>query len=386
MRLGKSSSGGGGFGDMAFKIALIICTFLSMLFMAIALSSASSPGQLESLNIVHFNTSTLGQGIVSGVADKAKDGCEKVDKTLDDIENKGKETAEDIANKGKETFENLSPFRRRDNASDGLENRGFGEVCEDVVEKVEDTVNNGIKSFAQAIGIKEYYSAHIGSLCEGYYKPSYNDKDAKPDIETCSRKFKAEQSELSKLFDKPLGVGSVKKKLSDTEFGKDIQETIDMIPNALAKTAYPFLFNVLLLAAGFLFAVAVLVFEYLLTGAQVIALYGAMGCLGLGSFFSFVGAIAVTAIGHEIKRKVNEHGGDIGIQADTNAGVYVLLWGSLIFSCIALGLLIMLWIVARKGKRAAQEEYAEKNGSDSSLSEGDNHGYVNMQTHGGRGD
>jgi len=55
MRLGKSSSGGG-FGDMAFKVALIFFAFLSMLFMAIALSSGSGPGHLESVSIIHVSS------------------------------------------------------------------------------------------------------------------------------------------------------------------------------------------------------------------------------------------------------------------------------------------------------------------------------------------
>ncbi|KAL2196842.1 actin cortical patch SUR7/pH-response regulator pali [Corynascus similis CBS 632.67] len=349
---------------MAFKVALIFFAFLSMLFMAIALSSGSGPGHLESVSIIHFDTSKLGQKLVDEAANKAKDACNKVEDTVKDV-------AEEAKDGAKKVLDNL-PFARRDSV---LENRG---ACDEVVEFGKEAANKGIKAITDVLGIREYYSVHIGALCEGDFKSS-DDSNRDPEVDDCTPKFDAEETDLSKLLNSELKDGL---KLSDLGIVGEIQDKINMIPEVLAKMAYPFLIIVLLLAAGFLFAVAVLVFEYVLTSIQVIALYGGLGCLGLGSFCSLIAAMAATITAEKIKNKVNEKGEAIGLSSNTSPAFYFLLWGSLICSCIALGLLICLWIVERKVKRAAQE----KNGSDSSMSGTDNHGYVDMQTHGGRGE
>jgi hypothetical protein len=234
-------------------------------------------------------------------------------------------------------------------------------------------------SIAKAIGIKEYYSVHIGSLCYGEYEPLFSDKDAKPKVEKCTKKFYTGQTDLSKKLDEELGVGPFKFRLSDLDLVEDIQSGFDKIPKVVASMAFFFLFAVLALLGGFLCCVGVLGFEYMMHRMQKFALFGAVGCLGLGWFATFIGAAVITGVAEGIKKAVNKHASKFGMSAATSPGFYFLVWGSVLFSAISLGMLVYVFLRARKG----QEQYAEKNESTSSME--DSHGFAQMPTEGSGG-
>ena len=328
--------------------------------------------------------SRLGQGLIKvpDVSDAAKDDCKKAGDVVDNTVNKVTDTVQDVG----KTVTGI--FGRDPSAGDVLEgacNKG-AEIVDDAVQIAADAVDKFLGSVAKAIGIKEYYSVHMGVLCEGEYDKTFNKEGAKPNVQKCSKKFYTGQTDLSKKLDGEMQVGPFKFKLSDVKLVQEIQDGFDKIPKVIAAMAFFFLFAVLALLAGFLCAVAVLAFEYFLHGLQKIALFAAMGCLGLGWFATLIGAAVTTGVAESIKKAVNKHGDKFGLSAATSPALWFLLWGAVVFATAALGLLVFLFIKTRNGRgmgHGQQEQYAEKNMSDNTV---DSHGFAPMPTRGGPND
>jgi len=403
---GVSTGGGGSVVDKVLKLAPIACAFFAFLFMAIALSSGIKPNYLEGLSIVNvsldshfnphtldlwkstnselqFNMSTLGKNLIKipDVSDAAKDGCNKAGNTVNDVTDKIGDGIGGIANVFGGGGDKVSDAV--DKAGDTVGgattdacNKG-AEIADQAVQLTKDVIDKVMGSIAKAIGIKEYYSVHIGVLCEGEYDPLFSDKDAKPNVQKCSRKFNTEKTDLSKKLDEELQVGPFKFKLSDLDLVEAIQQAFDLIPRALAAMAFFFLFAILALVAGLVLSVLKVAFEHK-QNLKKFALLGSMGFMGFGWFTSIIGVIGVTVVAEKVKKAINEHGDKFGMSAATSPGLYFLLWASLLFSTVAFALLCFVWWRDRNGNgMAARGEKTESSMEDS-------HGFARMPTSGGQ--
>ncbi|AEO60658.1 hypothetical protein MYCTH_2112701 [Thermothelomyces thermophilus ATCC 42464] len=318
----KYPGGGGPFHEKAFKISLVVTSFISVLLTAIVLSAGTDAGRLEQLHILYIDTSKIGKEVVSNAGSKVSDACD----SIPDVDPPKLPKI---------------PIFGRDSARDVLEVRSLSDACKNAVKEGEKKVGEVTESAAASIGLKQYYSVHIGALCEG------DIEDEKPKVKTCTRKFHAGSTEISNSVE-PL------KKIPGAE---DIGEKISEIPNKIARTAYPFLVIVLLLALAFLFAIGVACLEgdsKLQNILQEISLWGAIICVTLSSLGLFVCATLITAVAEEIKDKINKFN-NVGIFAGTSPALYALMWVSLVFTWISLGMLIYLWILAHKGTRTSKD-------------------------------
>lgn len=356
-----------------------------------------------------LNTSTLGKNLIKvpDIKGKAAEGCGKAGDAVDGAVEKGKDIAEDagktIEKGGKDAIDGFknafgigrrepSPDPNPDPASPGdlLEdvcNKG-AEIAQGAVQLTAELVDKALGSVAKAIGIKEYYSIHIGVLCEGEYKPKFNAPDAEADVKKCTPKFKVAQTDLSKKLDEELQLGPLKFKLSDIGLVDTIQDALDLIPRALAAMAFFFLIAVLSLVLGFLLTSACVALEAIAhkrgsEQIQKLAMMGALGSLGLGWFTSLIGVVAVTIIAHKIKSAVNEHAAKFGMSAATSPGLYVLLWGSLFFSTVAVAILGYVFFMAKR-KRAGGSEASSESNYHSGSEMVDNHGYYSESVVGGQ--
>ncbi|KAH6632648.1 hypothetical protein F5144DRAFT_488570 [Chaetomium tenue] len=338
--------------------------------------------------------STLGKNLIKvpDVSEQAKEGCGKAGGAVSDAADKvgdGLGKVGGLFGAGDKVNDAIDNAGGK--AGDGVEgacNKG-AEVADKAVQLTADLIDKAMGSIAKAIGIREYYSVHMGVLCEGEYKPLFSDKDAKPEVDKCSKKFYTGQTDLSKKLDEELNVGPFKFKLSDLELVDEIQEGFDKIPKVIASMAYFVLFSVLVLVVGFLCCVAVVGLEYAAQGMRKFAIFGAMGCLGLGWFTSFICAAVITGVAESIKKAVNKNGDKFGLSASTSPALYFLLWGTVFFATAALGLMVVLWLKTRHedsgmgGGQQQQQQYVDKNQSASSME--DSHGFAQMPVGGGGG-
>jgi hypothetical protein len=305
--------------------------------------------------------SRLGQNVipVPDLSEGAKDPCKKVGDAVDNAVNTVTEGAEDIGNAVSNTAQDVgkgignavSSIFRRDPASAGdlLEsacNEG-AKAVEDLMQIATDAVEKFLGSIAKALGIKEYYSVHFGALCEGEYDKTFNKEGAKPVVQKCTPKFSTNETDLSKTLDLELGDGPVS--LAKIDLVQDIKNAFDLIPRILATVAYLFLFIVLVLCSGFLWIVAMVVCDFKeYHNPRRIALFAAIGCIGLGWFLTLIGAAVTTGVAEEIKKAVNKHGEPFGVSANTSPALWFLLWGAVVCSTVTLSLLIVSWLKMRR--------------------------------------
>ena len=304
----------------------------------------------------------------------AKDGCDSAGNGVSQVTNKIGDGVGAIGNAFGGGGQANDAIDKAGDAAGGATtaacNKG-AEIANQAVQLTKDVIDKALGSIAKAIGIKEYYSVHIGALCQGNYKPLFSDKDAKPDVEACSPKFKTEKTDLSKALDDELQVGPFKFKLSDLDLVEGIQKAFDLIPRALAAMAFFFLFATVALVLGLVLSVLTVAFEYKLQKLQKPALLGSLGAMGFGWLTLLIGVIGLTAVAEKIKKSVNDQGETFGMTASTSPGLYFLLWASLLLSTAAFAMLFFVWF----RNRGEKNRPSDGSGVDA-------HGFATMPTTG----
>ncbi|GAB1316653.1 hypothetical protein MFIFM68171_06863 [Madurella fahalii] len=360
------SSGDGGTVSVILKVVPVTCSFLAFLSLAIALSSGMSENYLEELSIINFNTSVLGKNLIE-VPDthgKTKDGCGKAERAIDDGSDNASGLFGDVEGLFGRGGAEDTVYRAVDVIEDSCD-EGAGN-SRSAARLPAESVDEAGGSVAEAIGIQEYYSLHIGVLCSGRYDPHFSETGAKPDIRECTQKLNTGHTDLSRKLDEELGAGPFQLGLSDLELSDKLRDALDLLPRVLAAMAFFEFLAVFALAAGFLFSVATLVFEYTLQEMQGLVLLGGLGFMGFGWSVSATGAIGITAVAEQVKNVVNEEGGRSGISAATSPELYFLLWASLVLSTATLTALFLVWFRTRGGGAMA---YAQPGDAEKDVSE-----------------
>ncbi|KAK3997414.1 hypothetical protein QBC44DRAFT_280385 [Cladorrhinum sp. PSN332] len=367
-----SGAGGGGGGQggtvgMALRIAPIVCSFFAFVFLAIATSSGGSVNHLESLAVVNLNMSTFGKNMIGklpNIVEEAKEACGKVndgvDKVTDKIGDGAGKVVDGAAKVGEDIVNKLPklPFAKRepqsagdsvggfiggigDKIGDGLEqgcNAG-AQAAQKIVQFGQDAIDKALGSVAKAIGVKEYYSVHIGNLCEGEYTPLFSNPEAKVDVKKCTPKFSVARTNLSKSLDEELSVGPFKFRLSEIDIVDTIQDVLDLIPRLLAAMGFFFLFATIFLSFGFVGAVALFATDFKFNGVQKYLMLGTLGFSSIGWVMAGIGTVGITFAAEKIKKEVNEHGEKFGMSANTSGGLYFLMWSSSVLAGLAVATL-----------------------------------------------
>ncbi|KAK4160785.1 hypothetical protein QBC43DRAFT_359072 [Cladorrhinum sp. PSN259] len=389
MRGFNSGSASGGVG-MVLKIAPVVCSFFAFVFLAIALSSGSSTGYLEGLSVVNFNMSTFGKNLIGkapNLSDAARGACNTANNAVDDATNKAAEGAgkvvdgaadagKTVADAGKNVLGGFGIGRRASpgdavkgalgGAGDKLGD-GIGAACQGAADAAnaavqfgQDAVNKALGSVAKAIGVKEYYSVHIGNLCEGEYKPLFSDPKAEVNVQKCTPKFSVAETDLSKKLDGELSVGPFKFKYSDIGIVDTLQDVLDLIPRLLAAMGFFFLFATLSIAAAFLGSAAIVASDFTgkAQGVQKILTLATLFFLSVGWIMGGIGTVGITFAAEKIKKEVNENGAKFGMSANTSGGLYFLMWTSSILAGIAVACMAYSYYASRhpSGARSGIDE------------------------------
>jgi hypothetical protein len=248
-------------------------------------------------------------------------------------------------------------------------------------------------SIATAIGISEYYSVHLGALCEGDYYRAPNDAAGDPDVQSCTPKFHPRDTDLAATLDGQLQAGPFQLALRDLDLAPDARAALALIPRALAAMSFILLFATLAVAAGFALSAAAVVAESVMRARapplmMMMLLLGALGATGFGWLLSFVGVVGTTAVAEKVKRTVNGGASASGMAAATSSALYFLLWMSLVLTTAALALLFCVYRRARDDDgrsrmQVAREPYAEKNVSAASTVQEDANGFYEEPINGG---
>ncbi|KHN95832.1 Actin cortical patch SUR7/pH-response regulator PalI [Metarhizium album ARSEF 1941] len=300
-------------------VALAVVSFiLSML----ALFAGREPGFMEDYAVVRLNTSMVGHTFFGKGNKDDKDG-----------EKKG----------GGGLLGGLTPRISIPGISSIPGGNVLGDVKDWVDDKtsgVKDKLNDITGSIAdkivKKIGIKEWYSLHIMDSCEGYFQPNSSSPNVELNVTKCTSSNPSHRLNLTELLDKELGIGPAKLNLADIKWPQGIQDTLDVLNNALLG-----LLIMYALGAGLSFVSAVGgVAAFLKPDMRIFALVNfVIG--GLGFLSIFIGSIIVTVATSTGVGAVNKIGNPIGLSASRGTKFYALSWVSTGF----MGFVMLFWMV-----------------------------------------
>ncbi|EME88066.1 uncharacterized protein MYCFIDRAFT_85950 [Pseudocercospora fijiensis CIRAD86] len=292
-----------------FAVGPVICCAASLVLAFLCLFAGSHKGFMEDYALLTLNTSRVGQNI----------------------------------------------FNTSESSSSTL-----GQLIDNVTNSIESDIQDLITSTARDLGLHDFYSAHLMTYCEGYYKPgpvpnaTLSKDDISKNVTQCSNRTAMYSFDPQEILQKELNESGTGVDLSDLDWPEDIQKGIDAVRISAKAT-----FVLYCIAIGFIGIALVLAAISFCTQGRLSALINvivdwlAFIVLGIAS------AIA-TAIAVKASDVINRYGHDIGVSASKGRNFLIITW-------VATGLLLLssiLWCVdcCVGGRRKRHQYTAAKHG------------------------
>ncbi|ERF69489.1 hypothetical protein EPUS_01818 [Endocarpon pusillum Z07020] len=266
----------------ATAILPLACATVAFILSMLVLFAGDSPKILPSVELLRLNTSQVGQGLnLLGDSESSDRGG------LGGLFDKGKDALQDVGN---------------------------------------DAIDAASSAVTDALDIKDFYSAHLMTFCEGDFKPNAKDPKAEEEVTACSKRkafYTFDPTEIieSKL---PEGLG-----LSDIKWPDEITNGVRAINMASRAMFFFYLIGIAAAGIGMIGAVfGLLAYEHKVALANLGVNSLGFICLGLAS------AIATVVI-FRATQAVNDFGGDIGLAADRGTAFLGMTWTATILMLLA---------------------------------------------------
>lgn len=202
-------------------------------------------------------------------------------------------------------------------------------------------INDAIGEATAALGIEDFYSAHMLNYCEGQYTPAeaanatVKQSDIHKNVTECSKNRAMYKFDPTAIVQDALNRTGVDVTLDDINWPEDIDSGIKTL-------------NALMAAMFVLYCIAIgLIFVALFAGAAAILLSGRLSaCVNfLVAMLAFLAiglaSALVTAVIVKASHIINDKGNAIGLQANWGSKFLALTWAA-----TALMLIVVLtWVV-----------------------------------------
>ncbi len=233
--------------------------------------------------------------------------------------------------------------------------------AENLTDKFEHYIEDGLGDLAQVLGIYDFYSAHILTFCEGYYVPgSVPNATVKAgsihrNVTHCSNTTAMAHFDPTREISQQLNEstdGFID--LSNVQWPEDIQHAL----NAL-KAAQKAVFVLYCLAIGFIFLAMVAATAGLFFNGRLSALINAL--LDLLAFLAIlIGSALVTVIAVKGAHAINKYGKDIGVSATKGGKFLALTWSATALMFLAMLVWTYMMFTGGRPKSSRRREMQEK--------------------------
>ncbi|EFY99024.1 SUR7 protein [Metarhizium robertsii ARSEF 23] len=305
----------------------VILAVISFILSMLALYAGRQPGFMEDYAFVRLNTSMVGHNLFDKGKKDDKSGDKKggdgilggiLGGIVPDVEIPGANVLGD--------------------AKDWVEDKTDG-----VKGKLNDITGAIADEIAKKIGIKQWYSLHIMDSCEGYFQPNATAPGAALNVTNCTssspspdREMHIDRLNLTDLLDKELRVGPAKLNLADIKWPQGIQDTLDVLNNALLGLLIMYSLGIGCCAASALGGLA----AFFKPDMRILALVNfTVG--GLAFLSIIIASIIVTVATNTGVKAVNKIGNPVGLYASRGEKFYNLSWVTTGF----MGFVTLFWMV-----------------------------------------
>lgn len=218
-------------------------------------------------------------------------------------------------------------------------------------------INDAIGEATQALGIEDFYSAHMLNYCEGQYTPAeaanatLKQSDIHKNVTECSKNRAMYKFDPTQIVQDALNKTGLDVTLDDINWPSDIDTGIKTL-------------NALMAAMFVLYCIAIaLIFVSLFAAAAAILLSGRLSaCVNfLVAVLAFIAiglaSALVTAVIVKASRIINDKGNQIGLQANWGGKFLALTWAATALMLIV----ILTWVVefCMGRRRNKQPTYAK---------------------------
>ncbi|KAI1426855.1 actin cortical patch SUR7/pH-response regulator pali [Xylaria sp. FL1777] len=284
----------------------VLISFIAFVLVMIALLAGTGPQEnsLEPYHIIAVNLSNFGQDLIaSSTTSDPKPSETKGGSLFDQIVDDAHGLGQDI--------------------TDGINN-----------------VTNGVADQITAeLGISEWYSLHILSICEGMFAPNASAPEASYNVTNCTTQHPLRLN-LSEILDHEIKAGPLNLNVNQIPIPDSIQNAIDTVNDALLALLVFYALASGLSGLQFLVSVAVLVLFR--KKVHMLIVWANIAISGLGAFFLLIGSAIITYVNNKGIQEINDAGKDVGISGIRGSKLITLSW-------VSFGLMLFLslyWTLA----------------------------------------
>ena len=205
----------------------------------------------------------------------------------------------------------------------------IGDGADDLLDHIEDEIGETVNAIAKAIGLHDFYSAHILDFCEGYYVPGPMVNETVPkgsiskNVTSCSNK-----TAMHEFNPKDTLAEEMKKKtdgridLTDIHWPEEIDDGL-----AALKIAQKAVFVLYCLSIGLIFFATLGAVAGLFTNGRTGPLVNGL-IAGLAFLSILIASGLVTMIAVKATQVINKYGDDISIRATKGNKFLALTWSA----------------------------------------------------------
>ncbi|THZ93492.1 integral membrane protein-like protein [Aureobasidium pullulans] len=202
----------------------------------------------------------------------------------------------------------------------------FESIWDNVTNSIESSLNDKINSFAQDLGLHDFYSAHLLDYCSGYYTPTdlpnatVSKSDIDQNITYCSNRTSFFRFNPTTALEQELNKTGLNITLENLHWPEAVNDGVHAL-----RVAQKAAFLLYCIAAGLLL---------LATFASLVSFFfnGRLSAfvdisLWFLAFLAIALASAITtAVAVKASSVINKHGKDIGVQAQRGNKFMALTW------------------------------------------------------------
>ncbi|KAF2739154.1 integral membrane protein-like protein [Polyplosphaeria fusca] len=245
------------------------------------------------------------------------------------------------------------------NSTLDLPDNPFTNLINNVTSSFGNEINDATADLAEALGIEDWYSAHLLDYCYGDYTPAalanatVKQDDIHKNISGCSNRTAAFAFNPTTIIENALNESGVDVSLQDLNWPDDIQRGIDAL-RILTKT----MFILYCIAIGFigvsLLAALPAVFASGRLAACLNILVATLAFIAIGLASALSTAVIVK--GADV---INKYGQEVGVEAHKGSKFMAITWAATAAMFVAL----VLWCVETCiGHRRRRGTYVAKHG------------------------
>lgn len=238
----------------------------------------------------------------------------------------------------------------------------FISFIDNVTNTIENEINDDLNSFAQDLGLHDFYSAHILDYCEGYYEPgsvpnaTLSRSSIHRNVTSCSNKTAMYTFDPRTTLQQELNkTGHSNINLTELDWPSKVDEGLHALRIASKAVFVLYCIGIGFVGVATVFALLSIFFEGRLSSfVNVLIDLLAFVAIGLASAI-------VTAVIDKAAHTINKYGNDIGISADKGSKFLILTWVATAAMLVA----SMVWcfdciVGSRKHRSPKTRAYADE--------------------------